>query len=119
MMKRWLLWLLTWLHLSPKSEFSAHLVETNPSNESVAPGRVIVVGGQEYKKWAYLRCPCGCNEVIMLSLAQSRRPRWKVIIDWWGRPTIEPSVRQIAGCYAHFWIRRGSIEWCDDTGRRH
>jgi hypothetical protein len=118
MMKRWLLWLLTWLHLSPKSEFTSTLVRDNPPNETVTPGRMIIVGGPGYQKWVYFRCPCRCGELIMLPLVQSRRPRWSVSIDWFNRPTIEPSVRQTAGCFSHFWIRRGVVDWCDDTGRQ-
>lgn len=53
----------------------------------------------------------------MLSLSKSTRPRWSVTIDRLGRPTLQPSVRQVAGCYSHFWVRRGAVEWCGDTGR--
>jgi hypothetical protein len=88
----------------------------NPTRESPPPRRIIVVGGLGYRKWAYLRCPCGCGEVIMLSLANSRGPRWNVKVYWFGRPTIEPSVRQTTGCYSHFWIRGGLVDWRPDTG---
>ncbi|MCG6864744.1 MAG: hypothetical protein LJE58_04885 [Thiogranum sp.] len=27
-----------------------------------------------------------------------------------------PSVRQLDGSHAHFWIRKGRIGWCADTG---
>jgi hypothetical protein len=105
-----------WLSPRPKPDLRAEIVATNPGREAIAPGRLLVVGGRGYQKWAYLRCPCGCGEVIMLSLNQKRRPRWRVMIDAQGLPTVEPSVRQTAGCYSHFWIRRGKVEWCRDTG---
>jgi len=99
-----------------RSELVAKLVDANPSPETVGHGQLIVVGRPGYQKWAYLRCPCGCGEVIMLSLVASRRPRWTVKWDERQRPTVHPSVRQIAGCLSHFWIRSGAIEWCADSG---
>ena len=75
-MNRFCLWLLTWLGLTAKPDFTAELAEINPAHEDVPAGRLIVVGGPGYQKWAYFRCPCGCGEVIMLSLASSKRPRW-------------------------------------------
>jgi hypothetical protein len=118
MLKRFWLWLFTRLGLAAKPDLVAELAEVNPAHESVPAGRVIVVGGPGYQKWAYFRCPCGCGEVIMLSLASSRRPRWTVKLDWLMRPSIEPSVQRTAGCYSHFWIRRGVVEWCGDGSYR-
>ncbi|MDX2027180.1 MAG: DUF6527 family protein [Alphaproteobacteria bacterium] len=114
--KKWwaLLW---WAGLSPRPQLTANIVSTNPSPADIGPGRVIVVGGKGYQKWAYFRCPCGCRETIMLSLNKTTRPRWAVNIDKRGRPTITPSIRQTAGCLSHFWIRNGVIDWCRDTGR--
>ncbi len=57
-------------------------------------------------------------EIIQLSLMQNRRPSWDVTIDSLDRPTVSPSVRQLEGSYAHFWIKKGSVEWCGDTGRK-
>ena len=117
MLKRLWLLLLATLGLTAKPDLIVELVKTNPSNEAVPQNRLLVVGGRAYQKWAYFRCPCGCGDVIMLSLAKSRRPRWAVTFDWLNRPSIEPSVRQTAGCCSHFWVRRGVVEWCVDTGR--
>ena len=75
-----------------------------------------LVGEVGYQKWALLICPCGCRETIMLSLAQNTRPRWSAEVDHKGRPMVYPSVRQIDGCYSHFWLRNWVIEWCEDTG---
>src|SRR5579872_7383450 len=87
---------------------------------TVLPEKLLyVVGRADYQKWAYMVCPCGCGERIMLSLAKNRRPRWEVEMDWLGRPTIKPSVWQTDGCYSHFWIRKGRIDWTPDTGRPH
>lgn len=115
---RWVWWrLLWWLGFAPRPQLLAEVTPLNPSPDAVTPGRLIVVGGKDFQKWAYFRCPCGCGETIMLSLSSARRPRWSVIIDQLGRPTIRPSVRQVSGCFSHFFVRQGVVDWCGDTGR--
>lgn len=87
----------------------------NPSQEAILPGVMTVVGSPALKKWAYLRCPCGCADVIMLPLSRKRRPRWDVSMDLIGRPTVRPSIRQTSGCMSHFWLRKGRVIWCVDV----
>lgn len=89
------------------------LGDEHPSDEELRSDRVFVVREGTLKKWAYLRCPCGCREVIQLSLNPSRRPRWEVREDWFLRPTLHPSVNRLDGCRSHFWVRSGAVEWCD------
>lgn len=102
----------------PKPEYLARMVGAHPTPEDVAPGWVYVVGGPGYQKWAYFLCPTGSGEIIQLSLMSNHRPRWQVNVDWFKRPTIDPSVRQLEGSYAHFWLRKGTIDWCPDTGQK-
>jgi hypothetical protein len=104
--------ILVWLGLIPKPQYLSKLIPRNPPSDDVRPGLVLVVGGPDYQKWAFLRCPCGCGEVIMLSLAQDRQPRWTVTIDKYERPTVYPSIRRLDGCYSHFWLRNGEVTWC-------
>ncbi len=104
------------LRLIPKAQFKATTVSANPSLDSLPGGQLVVVGDGRFHKWAYLRCPCGCGDPIMLSLSTTKRPSWRVRLDWLARPTLEPSVRQTGGCYSHFWLRAGCVEWCGDTG---
>jgi Family of unknown function (DUF6527) len=106
------------LRLIPKTEFVGTTVPASPSYDGLRPGQVVVVGDGRFQKWAYLRCPCGCFELIMLSLSTTKRPSWRARVDWLDRPTLEPSVRQTGGCYSHFWHRTGRVEWCADTGIR-
>ena len=97
-------------------------VQVSPQYPDLAalPDKTLyVVGGANYQKWAYMVCPCGCGERIMLSLAKKQRPHWQVEVDWLGRPTIKPSVWQTDGCYSHFWVKKGRIEWTTDTGKPH
>ena len=110
-------WKFIWrTRLAPRPQLTAEILSTNPSPETLIPGHLIVVGGRNYQKWAYFRCPCDCGETVMLSLSKTSRPRWTVAIDKRGRPTVTPSIRQTEGCYSHFWVRNGTIDWCRDTG---
>jgi hypothetical protein len=110
--------LLVSLGLIPRPEFIAKMVSSHPAPEAIGEGCLYVVGESGYKKWAYFRCPADPREIIQLSLMASRQPRWDVSIDLLYRPTLYPSVRQLDGTYAHFWVKKGSIEWCDDTGKQ-
>ena len=110
--------LLVWLRIIPRPEFLARVVSDHPAPDSINTGLIYVVGGSDYQKWAYFRCPSRHDEIIQLSLMPNRRPRWQVTIDFLQRPTIHPSVRQLDGSFAHFWVKKGRIEWCADTGRK-
>jgi hypothetical protein len=112
-----LLWLLVWLGLVERPDFHYRSVTDHPSTDSIVPGVIYVLGGPGYQKWAYFRCPAKADEIIQLSLMPGHRPRWEVRTDWLNRPTIHPSLRQLEGSYAHFWVKRGRIEWCPDSGR--
>lgn len=113
-----LLALFVWLRLAPKPELVMRKIANHPLPEQMEGGVVYVVGGRGFQKWAYLLCPTGSGEVIQLSLQPNHKPRWSVSADFLGRPTIYPSVRQLAGSYAHFWVRSGNILWCEDSGQR-
>lgn len=114
---RFLCWLFVALRLIPRPDFVVERVTDHPDRDVMAADRIYVVGGKGYSKWAYLRCPADTGEIIQLSLMPDRRPRWRIEEDIFGRATIEPSVRQLDGSFAHFWIRRGTVDWCPDSGR--
>jgi hypothetical protein len=110
--------LLIGFRIIPRPDLLARVVSDHPVPETMQAGWIYVVGGSEYQKWAYFRCPADNDELIQLSLMPNRRPRWELGIDFLERPTISPSVRQLDGSYAHFWVRKGRIDWCSDTGRK-
>ena len=113
---RWIAWLLSGLGLAAKPRFRARVAETTPNIGQLADDDFVIVQSGDYLKWACFRCPCGCGEKISLSLATNRRPSWRITTDWLARPTVYPSVWQRAGCYGHFWIRKGAVDWCPGTG---
>lgn len=67
-------------------------------------------------RWILFRCPCGCQDVITLSVQDCHKPHWSLYADTDGGPTIYPSVWRDKGCLSHFWIRGGRVFWCEDTG---
>jgi hypothetical protein len=110
-------WLLVTFGLVRKPEFVARKISDHPTPEAIKPGYLYVVGGCNYVKWAYFRCPSDESEIIQLSLMTKRHPSWRVTIDMLGRPTLHPSVRQLDGSLAHFWVKTGHIEWCAGSGK--
>lgn len=111
--------ILVWLRLIPRPSFTVLFVEDHPDTPTMSDRHIYVVGAKGYSKWAYFRCPADRDEIIQLSLQPQRRPRWTVASDFLGRPAIVPSVRQLDGSYAHFWIKKGAVIWCADSGREH
>lgn len=90
--------------------------EGYPNTSELADKDFVIVRSGGFTKWACFLCPCGCGERISLSLMREQRPSWRFTSDWLGRPSVSPSVWQTAGCYSHFWIRRGIVDWCPGTG---
>ncbi|MCJ7602398.1 MAG: hypothetical protein MUO63_12990 [Desulfobulbaceae bacterium] len=101
-----------------KPAFIVDFLEKHPVPENIQAGVVYIIRSDGYPKWAIFRCPKHEEEIIQLSLMEKRRPCWTVKRDWLGRPTINPSVRQLEGSCAHFWVKTGHVEWCADSGRQ-
>lgn len=110
-------YLLILLHVIKRPDLVGRVVAQHPAIEDLVAGVLIVVEDGAIQKWVCFRCPCGCGEKIMLSLAAQRRPHWTVTLDWLGRPTLSPSVRQVTQCRSHYWVKRGKLEWCADSGQ--
>lgn len=106
------------LGLIPRPDFIVRFVANHPRQEAMEAGVIYVVGGRGYQKWALFRCPQHEEEIIQLSLMRNSRPRWTITADFLERPTLDPSVRQLEGSCAHFWVRRGKVAWCADSGER-
>jgi hypothetical protein len=108
---RTILLFLVWLGFIAKPRYLARYAEQHPSLSELTDDDFVIVRTGAFTKWACFKCPCGCNQKIALSLQTERRPSWTVVVDWLQRPTVSPSVHQLAGCLSHFWIRRGNVEW--------
>jgi len=66
-------------------------------------------GGKE--RWLYLRCPCGCGDVITVNLMKSVYPHWETSTNGLGGLDISPSLRKITGCKSHFFVKNSQIIW--------
>lgn len=68
--------------------------------------------GKPGNEWlAGLSCPCGCGEFIEIVL-EGNSPSWTFSICKDGRPNLSPSIFRSVGCYSHFFLYKGRIEWC-------
>lgn len=79
-----------------------------------APGVAALVRGGSGYKWIIFACPCGCGQQIALSIMRSHLPRWTIEVRTNGRFTLNPSVDSTT-CGAHFWVREGTVIWCQDS----
>jgi len=68
-----------------------------------------------HKKWALMRCPCGCGETLALNLMRTHSPCWTVRLNIRGDVTVEPSI-DATKCGAHFWLRNGIVVWAGPGG---
>ncbi len=60
-------------------------------------------------------CPCGCEDLIGLRLRDAHpdhHPSWEITITPGGLVTLNPSIRDLHTCKAHFWIRANTVVWC-------
>lgn len=95
---------------------SIAVMNKTPDDSTIAKRDFVTVIYKGKPFWSLFRCPCGCNTMISLSLQKIHNPNWMVVETQEGRPTVNPSIRQIKGCFSHFWIEDGRVHWCSDTG---
>jgi hypothetical protein len=88
-----------------------YTVERVPELPDHLEARVLYLLGECQPWCAALLCPCGCKEIIQLSLLESDSPSWRLHINARSEPTVDPSIWRKAGCRSHFYIRRGRIAW--------
>ena len=95
---------------TPPPRYRAERTDEVPDDPEV--GVLYVVGEGAHEWYAVLRCPCGCGETLVMSLLADARPRWRVLVDAAGVPSLSPSVNRLIGCRSHFFLRSGRIDWC-------
>lgn len=93
-----------------------HLVlkaDRDSAMQAARSGGVLAVVGTSGKlKWAFLKCPCGCGEILPLNLMRSHWPHWRVTQRPDGAVSLHPSV-DATSCGSHFFLRNGRVIWCD------
>lgn len=88
--------------------------------EQLLRRKVYLVGEDIESCWfSAMLCPCGCGELIQLSLIPKDEPRWTAAIGDDGRVTLRPSVWRVRGCHSHFVLSDGMIHWCRNGRPRY
>jgi hypothetical protein len=93
----------------PRPAFLADVVSECPSREELSSNMVFVEIRDGHLKWAHLQCP-KCGDHVQLPLAGS--DKWTVQVDLFRRPTLAPSIWERGSCSAHFFVRKGRVDWC-------
>jgi hypothetical protein len=93
-----------------RNRVRATAVEEVP--ESLDRRHLYLIGSEN--PWsAALLCPCGCGEILHLSLLLDDSPSWTLHMEKRSKlPTLSPSVWRTKGCRSHFFLRDGLIDWC-------
>ena len=92
-------------------DYVAEYVDDLPDNHSIMKNTIYIVGENGYQWQAAFKCPCGCGDLIQLSLLEDHTPSWKIIINKKGTITISPSIERTIGCRSHFNLKKGRIIW--------
>ena len=95
---------------------SLSVVDKTPKNECVGDENLSWWSTWENPCRALFRCPCGCGQVISLSLQSIHHPNWKINKSSTGRPTLYPSVSQNKGCRRIFGLKMGE---CIGVGKKY
>lgn len=79
--------------------------------DSCKKGFIYIVGNDN-PWYAVVKCPCECGETIRLCLQEEVKPSWKLSYCYDGSVSLQPSIWRTRGCQSHFFITKGSINWC-------
>ena len=72
---------------------------------------IYVLGEGEYTWSASMLCPCGCGDILHMSLHKEGRPRWRITSHNDGTVSLSPSINRMVGCKSHFFFEFGSVRW--------
>jgi hypothetical protein len=94
-----------------RTDFKTKMVAENPLTNEIPTKTIVIVGAKDWNKWAFMKCPCGCGDVLTLSLMKSFEPNWQLSTDKKKRVTLSPSVWKKDGCKSHFFVQKGKLIW--------
>ena len=103
-------WIRSWFSSQRKRLRTVHLEELP---ESLDDDAVYVLGDGPHKWFIAMACPCGCGDLVQVSLLADAKPRWWLTEHGDNTISLKPSVWRRVGCQSHFFLRRGYIDWCD------
>lgn len=75
--------------------------------------RVVYLEGADMKDlwFAYMKCPCGCKDTIMLNLIPDTKPCWTYLHDKLRNESLTPSIDRRFECKSHFWVKNNKVVW--------
>ena len=95
-------------------DLASIITEDMPVSEDVKENTLVILGGKDWAKWVLLKCPCGCGDLITLSLMKSHKAFWNLKIDLMKRVTLSPSIWKNDGCKSHFFVKKGKLRWAKE-----
>lgn len=93
-----------------RESLTPRFVEVLPETSAIKAGELWIT---HKHRTVNLRCPCGCNELTVLSLHPSR---WHVHFNGKSVSLDGPtggSVWANSGCGSHYYIRNNEVIWLD------
>ncbi|EIJ80117.1 hypothetical protein PB1_07147 [Bacillus methanolicus PB1] len=110
MLQRVLGWITRLFTGHPRGAYRTVFMEELP--DRLEEHVIYILGEGEYTWSAAIICPCGCREILHMSLHKEGRPRWELTRHSDGTVSLTPSVWRKIGCQSHFFFERGRIRWC-------
>lgn len=86
-------------------------MRVDESPDVISNGIVYLIGDSHQPWSAAFLCPCGCGEIVMLSLISTDRPSWSARLQKNGAISLSPSIWRTRGCRSHFFIHGGKTVW--------
>ena len=83
--------------------------------DALEAGILYIVGEGPHLWLVAMICPCGCRDIIKLSLLPESQSYWSLIVHRDRKVTLWPSVARLVGCRSHFSIRKSRIvNWIEE-----
>lgn len=105
-----------WWHghkVEQKENYELLQTKEQPLLEEVVENVVYHIGDEDWKWLLMLKCPCGCGDIIHLSLLEKSTQKWRLEQKDNNIFSIHPSVNRKVGCRSHFFITHNAIRWCE------
>jgi len=103
----------------PISQYERAVVVAEQSSARAAAqsGDTIAIVQRGVPRWAVLRCPCGCSELLTINLDRRAGPSWKITRRN-GTVSLSPSVWLTSGCQSHFILWKNKVWMFREPGER-
>ncbi len=79
--------------------------------DTIKSKQILIIKDGVEPELLVLKCPCGCNQDIMLNLLKDTKPKWDFDFTSNAEINIYPSIWRNIGCKSHFFIKNGKVDW--------